>query len=100
MRPDSFSDSILVGITILTLVISLILTKLRWSEIFRNLLNTFLQMWLIIIIIRMLVTVFWSQHLTMYILLHPICFSILLFSRSLANEIILDDEDILDVVCY
>ena len=100
MRPDSFSDFILVGVTIFTFFISLILTTLEWSEIFRNLINTFLQMWVVIIVTRMLVTVFWSQHLTMYIVLHPICFSILLFSRSLANRIILDDEDILDITCY
>jgi hypothetical protein len=44
MRPDSFSDFILVGVTIFTFFISLILTTLEWSEIFRNLINTFLQM--------------------------------------------------------
>lgn len=100
MRPDSFSDFILIGITILTVPISLLLTELEWSAILKNLVNTILQISLIIIIIRMLVTVFWSQHLTMYILLHPICFAVLLFSRSLANGIYMDDEEILDTVIY
>ncbi len=99
MRPDSFTDFIFLGVVIFLLPASLYSSTLKWYEVLRNIINTTLQIGWIIIITRMVVTVFWSSHLTMYIMFHPICFSLLLLSRSFANDILLDDESITDVVC-